>query len=611
VSEKAKRRLEFSITAVFVLALLLVGAVLIFSGGTASAEQVATLDIGGGVVEVQSKGSDAFRPGIDEQSLHEGDTVRTGPGGRASIEYFDRSETRLDHDTTFTLMTLETLANEDGSKVIQGEQGSGNSYNRVAEVTDSESRFEVETPTAMASVQGTVYALMVDNGATTVAVLDGVVKTTGDGGSVSVPAGRMVVVDTGGSVGAVQEISDDMLSSDWLSHNLCDVDHDAACVRREAAEPSGKPEKESKNPTDELHTTPPFLVTTSPAGGAGVDGPPPSNASPTAGFSASPLAGPAPLSVRFHDKSSDPDGDQISRHWSFGDGSSQDGGTGPTHTFDDPGTYTVTLTVEDPDGATDVKSKVIEVDSSPPGFDHIVISPSNATIQPGGSQNYTAEAFDTDGHSIGNVTGSTSFSIGPDGSCNGNTCTANQPGNHTVTGSYSGDSDTASLVVEQPPPPPCPNYVLAFRSRPPASIDAGRQFNVQIRVDVLKGGSNDGPLTISLSLSGGGFSGGDTSVSWTGQGTVTFNHLTIDQPGSYSITANAPCASSTDAASITVKDGGSDAALGLVLLTPGVVVKLGRARRRLRVFEAAGYAPAERVAAATEGSSPSADAPEG
>ena len=609
MSDKAKRRLEFSITAVFMLALLLVGAVLIFSGGTASAEQVATLDIGAGVVEVQPKGSDAFRLGNDEQSLHEGDTVRTGSGGRASIDYFDGSETRLDYDTTFTLVTLETPDNEGGSKVIEAEQGSGNSYNRVAEVADSESHFEVETPTATASVQGTVYALIVDDAATTVAVLDGVVNATGEAGSVSVPAGRMVVVDAGGGVGAVQEISDELLSNDWLSHNLCNVDHDAACVRDESAEPSGNPEKKPRSPTDELPTTPSTFVRTSPAGDPGVDGPPPPNASPTAGFSASPMAGPAPLPVQFHDKSSDPDGDQISRHWSFGDGSSQDGGTGPTHTFDDPGTYTVTLTVEDPDGESDSKSKVVDVGTPPPGFDRINISPSNATIEPGDFQKYTAEAFDTDGNSMGNVTAATSFSISPNGSCSGNTCTANQPGTHTVTGTFRGDRDTARLIVEGPPPPPCPNYALAFRSRPPASIDAGKQFNVQVRVDVLDGGSNDGPLTISLSLSGGDFSGADTSARWTGQGTVTFNHLTIDRPGSYSISANAPCASSTGAASITVKDDGSDAAPGLVVLTPGVIATLGRARRRLREFRGDGYAPVEPEGDGAE-PSPSADARE-
>ena len=578
MSEKSKRRLELSISAVFVLALLLVGAVLIFSGGTASAKQIATLHLFAGPVEVQAKGSDAFEPGAEGQSLHEGDTVRTGSTGRATIEYFDESVTRLDFDTTFTLVTLETLDNENDSKVIRGEQGDGNSYNRVAELTDSESRFEVETPTATASAEGTVYALIVEDGSTTVAVLDGVVKTNGGAGSATVPAGKMVVVDAGGNLGAVQQISDELLNSPWLSYNMCDVDEEETCVGSEIVTPVGKPDKEPQEPK-ETPSLPP-VSTIAPTGEG--DGSPPPNQPPSAGFTASQSVGPAPLHVQFADASSDPDGDPLSHQWNFGDGASQNGGDGPTHTFDTPGVYTVTLTVQDPDGQTDTKSKDITVRSPAAGFDHIVISPSSATIQQGNSQNYTAEAFDTDGTSMGNVTGSTSFSIQPNGSCNGNTCTANQPGTHTVTGTYSGDSDTATLIVEEPPPPPCPNYALSFHTRPPTSVEAGKQFIVQVRVDVLQGGSNDGPLTISLSLSGGSFSGGDTSATWTGQGTLTFNHLTIDEVGSYSMSGSAPCASSTDAAPITVTEGGGGgSALGLVLLAPGLfTAPRGRSRRR-------------------------------
>ena len=170
---------------------------------------------------------------------------------------------------------------------------------------------------------------------------------------------------------------------------------------------------------------------------------------------------------------------------------------------------------------------------------------------------------------MGSVTANTAFEIAPDGSCNGNTCTATQSGTHTVTGTYSGDSDTATLMVEEPPPPPCPNYRLSFHSRPPTSIEAGHQFNVQIRVEVLEGGSSTGPLPISLSLGGGSFSGGDTSETWTGQGTVTFNHLTIDESGAYTVTASAPCSSPTDPAPITVTDEqGSGVAVSLVVTVP-------------------------------------------
>jgi hypothetical protein len=103
----------------------------------------------------------------------------------------------------------------------------------------------------------------------------------------------------------------------------------------------------------------------------------------------------------------------------------------------------------------------------------------------------------------------------------------------------------------------------------------GHQFNAQIRVDVL-GGSSDGPLSINLSLQGGTFSGGETSATWTGQGVVNFNHLTIDQPGSYAISASASCATSPDPAPITITDGSNGSgkkggsAIGLVLALPWI-----------------------------------------
>ncbi len=87
------------------------------------------------------------------------------------------------------------------------------------------------------------------------------------------------------------------------------------------------------------------------------------------------------------------------------------------------------LTVSDPDGKTDSKTRVVSVGSLAV-FDHVVIAPSTATIKTSGSQAYTAEAFDTDGKSMGDVTANTGFSIAPDGSCSGNECTATQPGVH-------------------------------------------------------------------------------------------------------------------------------------------------------------------------------------
>ncbi|HAM51056.1 MAG TPA: hypothetical protein DCP92_10345, partial [Nitrospiraceae bacterium] len=83
-------------------------------------------------------------------------------------------------------------------------------------------------------------------------------------------------------------------------------------------------------------------------------------------------------------------------------------------------------------------------------LDHIVISPSSATINAGASQAYTATGYDASNNVVGIVTSSTTFSISPDGSCTGATCSATVAGPHTVIGNDSGKTATASLQVPFP-----------------------------------------------------------------------------------------------------------------------------------------------------------------
>jgi len=87
----------------------------------------------------------------------------------------------------------------------------------------------------------------------------------------------------------------------------------------------------------------------------------PENEAPTAGFSASPTTGPAPLIVTFNaSASTDPDGTIASYQWSFGDGGTATG-KNVFHTFAAQGAYVVQLTVADDDGATDVATAAILV----------------------------------------------------------------------------------------------------------------------------------------------------------------------------------------------------------------------------------------------------------
>ncbi len=66
------------------------------------------------------------------------------------------------------------------------------------------------------------------------------------------------------------------------------------------------------------------------------------------------------------DNSTDPEGSNLSRTWDFGDGET---GTqqAPAHTYDKAGSYTVTLTVQDPEGASSKATVTIKVQAVPPG----------------------------------------------------------------------------------------------------------------------------------------------------------------------------------------------------------------------------------------------------
>ncbi len=93
-------------------------------------------------------------------------------------------------------------------------------------------------------------------------------------------------------------------------------------------------------------------------------GPPP-NQPPTARFSYTPT-NPDPGDVVAFDgsASSDPDGTIVAWEWDFGDGTTGSGVV-VNHAFPADGTYTVTLTVRDDDGATDSVSHTVQVGAPP------------------------------------------------------------------------------------------------------------------------------------------------------------------------------------------------------------------------------------------------------
>ena len=93
------------------------------------------------------------------------------------------------------------------------------------------------------------------------------------------------------------------------------------------------------------------------------------NQPPIAVANADPTSGPAPLTVAFDGgTSSDPDGDALTYAWDLdGDGAFDDASAATaSYTYTEPGTYTASLRVTDPSGASATSSVTISAGNTPP-----------------------------------------------------------------------------------------------------------------------------------------------------------------------------------------------------------------------------------------------------
>src|SRR5690606_13013563 len=77
-----------------------------------------------------------------------------------------------------------------------------------------------------------------------------------------------------------------------------------------------------------------------------------------------PATGPPPLNVQFTDTSTDADGTIVARQWNFGDGQSSTLAN-PSHIYNLPGQYVVTLTVTDNHALTDQFQRTVTVLAPP------------------------------------------------------------------------------------------------------------------------------------------------------------------------------------------------------------------------------------------------------
>ena len=140
---------------------------------------LATLAVSTDNVSVRKDGKKKFKPATDGQGLRAGDTIKTDATGTAEIDYGNDAYTRLDVNTTFTIVVL---TDDQGVRQVQGSLETGQTWNRTAALTESGS-FQQEGAGANATVRGTAFAILCEalDHCTFTAVVDDIDLTGLDG----------------------------------------------------------------------------------------------------------------------------------------------------------------------------------------------------------------------------------------------------------------------------------------------------------------------------------------------------------------------------------------------------------------------------------------------
>ena len=148
-----------------IIIILVIIIVVGFSGVTYAFSQPPQLPEPKATLEIQ-KGS-AFvndQPAKTGDELKQNDTIKTGADSLAIINFYNQSTTRLDANTQIILKDLKT-ENAGAKTTVTIKATVGHIWSRVVKMVDKESKFEVETPTTVATVRGTAFdALVKDTG---------------------------------------------------------------------------------------------------------------------------------------------------------------------------------------------------------------------------------------------------------------------------------------------------------------------------------------------------------------------------------------------------------------------------------------------------------------
>jgi outer membrane lipoprotein-sorting protein len=170
---------------------------LVGCGGGGPAVPCKISSVSGDVQVLRSGSADSIKA-TNGMELAAGDTITTGDNGSTNLTFFDGSVMEIKANSEILVNELSTAST--GSTTVSLKETVGSTINRIGKLVDSSSRYEVDTPAAVAVVRGTVFDLLVQqNGTTTVKAEQDSVSFTASGVTVTVNQGFQSSASVGGT----------------------------------------------------------------------------------------------------------------------------------------------------------------------------------------------------------------------------------------------------------------------------------------------------------------------------------------------------------------------------------------------------------------------------
>ena len=185
------KKLLLTLALAILVALALVGCA---GGGSPCPSTLTILSITDGDVSVMKEGTDDWIEAEVEMGLEVGDTIKTGDDSGAEITFFDGSTMEMEAGTEIEIISLD-LACDTGVTTITLTQTMGTTISRVTKLLDPASGYEVETPTGVAGVRGSILIVTVGgDGTTLITNQEGNIYAIGQGVELQVLEGQTCII---------------------------------------------------------------------------------------------------------------------------------------------------------------------------------------------------------------------------------------------------------------------------------------------------------------------------------------------------------------------------------------------------------------------------------